>query len=251
VLAINNVSAHYGGVQALHAVSLAEGEGEIVALIGANGAGKTTLLNLISGIIRPSSGQILFDNMDLASLSPEKIVELGIVQVPEGRLLFGPLTVKENLELGAYRRRGKEDKVKISEDFEFIMQLFPVLNDRLQQRAQTLSGGEQQMLAIGRGLMAKPRLLLLDEPSLGLAPLIVQEILVVIKRLKDEGTTILLVEQNARAALRISDRAYVMENGRIRIQGRAADLLENEEVKKAYLGQELERKRAVETTINS
>lgn len=251
MLAINNVSAHYGGVQALHAVSLAEGEGEIVALIGANGAGKTTLLNLISGIIRPSSGQILFDNMDLASLSPEKIVELGIVQVPEGRLLFGPLTVKENLELGAYRRRGKEDKVKISEDFEFIMQLFPVLNDRLQQRAQTLSGGEQQMLAIGRGLMAKPRLLLLDEPSLGLAPLIVQEILVVIKRLKDEGTTILLVEQNARAALRISDRAYVMENGRIRIQGRAADLLENEEVKKAYLGQELERKRAVETTINS
>jgi len=242
VLAINNVSAHYGGVQALHAVSLAEGEGEIVALIGANGAGKTTLLNLISGIIRPSSGQILFDNMDLASFSPEKIVELGIVQVPEGRLLFGPLTVKENLELGAYRRRGKEDKAKISEDFEFIMQLFPVLNDRLQQRAQTLSGGEQQMLAIGRGLMAKPRLLLLDEPSLGLAPLLVQEILTVIKRLKDEGTTILLVEQNARAALKISDRAYVMENGRIRIQGKAADLLENEEVKKAYLGQELGKK---------
>jgi len=245
VLAINNVSAHYGGVQALHAVSLAEGEGEIVALIGANGAGKTTLLNLISGIIRPSSGQILFDGMDLTSFSPEKIVELGIVQVPEGRLLFGPLTVQENLELGAYRRR-REDKAKISEDFEFIMQLFPVLDDRLQQRAQTLSGGEQQMLAIGRGLMAKPRLLLLDEPSLGLAPLIVQEILAVIKRLKDEGTTILLVEQNARAALRISDRAYVMENGRIRIQGKAADLLENEEVKKAYLGQELEKKLAVE-----
>jgi len=245
VLAIDNVSAHYGGVQALHAVSLAEGEGEIVALIGANGAGKTTLLNLISGIIRPSSGQILFDGMDLTSFSPEKIVELGIVQVPEGRLLFGPLTVQENLELGAYRRR-REDKAKISEDFEFIMQLFPVLDDRLQQRAQTLSGGEQQMLAIGRGLMAKPRLLLLDEPSLGLAPLIVQEILAVIKRLKDEGTTILLVEQNARAALRISDRAYVMENGRIRIQGKAADLLENEEVKKAYLGQELEKKLAVE-----
>ena len=245
MLAIDNVSAHYGGVQALHAVSLAEGEGEIVALIGANGAGKTTLLNLISGIIRPSSGQILFDGMDLTSFSPEKIVELGIVQVPEGRLLFGPLTVQENLELGAYRRR-REDKAKISEDFEFIMQLFPVLDDRLQQRAQTLSGGEQQMLAIGRGLMAKPRLLLLDEPSLGLAPLIVQEILAVIKRLKDEGTTILLVEQNARAALRISDRAYVMENGRIRIQGKAADLLENEEVKKAYLGQELEKKLAVE-----
>ncbi len=241
MLAINNVSAHYGGVQALHAVSLTEEEGEIVALIGANGAGKTTLLNLISGIIKPSDGQILFDGMDLVHFSPEKIVEQGIVQVPEGRLLFGPLTVQENLELGAYRRRGKENKTHISEDFEFIMQLFPVLNDRLQQRAQTLSGGEQQMLAIGRGLMAKPRLMLLDEPSLGLAPLIVQEILAVIKRLQDQGTTILLVEQNARAALRISDRAYVMENGSIRIQGQAKDLLENEEVKRAYLGQELEK----------
>ena len=251
MLAVNNVSAHYGGVQALQAVSLTEQKGEIVALIGANGAGKTTLLNLISGIIRPSGGQILFDGMDLMSFSPEKIVERGIIQVPEGRLLFGPLTVKENLELGAYRRRGKENKTRISEDFEFIMQLFPVLNDRLQQRAQTLSGGEQQMLAIGRGLMAKPRLLLLDEPSLGLAPLIVQEILAVIKRLQGQGTTILLVEQNARAALRISDRAYVMENGRIRIQGQAEDLLENEEVKRAYLGQELENKIAIAAKINS
>jgi len=239
VLTIRNVSAHYGGVQALYGISLEEMEGEIVALIGANGAGKTTLLNLISGIIRPSGGEILFDSMDLTSFSPEEIVELGIVQVPEGRQLFGPLTVKENLELGAYRRRRKEDKAKISEDFDCIMQLFPVLNDRLQQRAQTLSGGEQQMLAIGRGLMARPRLLLLDEPSLGLAPLIVQEILVVIKRLKDEGTTILLVEQNARAALKISDRAYVVETGRNRLQGKAEDLLENEEVKKAYLGQYL------------
>jgi branched-chain amino acid transport system ATP-binding protein len=221
---------------------LEEGAGEIVALIGANGAGKTTLLNLISGIIRPSNGKIIFNGQDLISFAPEKIVELGIIQVPEGRLLFGPLTVKENLELGAYRRRAKADSKKVSKDFEYVLQLFPVLKNRLEQRAQTLSGGEQQMLAIGRGLMAKPRLLLLDEPSLGLAPLIVQEILSIIVRLKKEGTTILLVEQNARAALRISDRAYVIEAGRIRLQGKAENLLENEEVKKAYLGQDLRKK---------
>jgi branched-chain amino acid transport system ATP-binding protein len=221
---------------------LEEGAGEIVALIGANGAGKTTLLNLISGIIRPSNGKIIFNGQDLISFAPEKIVELGIIQVPEGRLLFGPLTVKENLELGAYRRRAKADSKKVSKDFEYVLQLFPVLKNRLEQRAQTLSGGEQQMLAIGRGLMAKPRLLLLDEPSLGLAPLIVQEILSIIVRLKKEGTTILLVEQNARAALRISDRAYVIEAGRIRLQGKAENLLENEEVKQAYLGQDLRKK---------
>ncbi|MBL7178694.1 MAG: ABC transporter ATP-binding protein [Pseudomonadota bacterium] len=242
MLSVNNVSAHYGGVQALHQISLKEKEQEIVALIGANGAGKTTLLNLISGIIRPSGGRIVFNGKDITSFPPDKIVELGIIQVPEGRLLFGPLTVKENLELGAFRRRGKQERKKVSEDFEYIIRLFPVLKNRLQQRAQTLSGGEQQMLAIGRGLMAKPRLLLLDEPSLGLAPLIVQEILSVIVRLKHEGTTVLLVEQNARAALRISDRAYVMEAGRIRLHGNAQDLLENEEVKKAYLGQDLRRK---------
>jgi len=213
-----------------------------VALIGANGAGKTTLLNLISGIIRPSSGRVVFNGQDIASFRPEKIVELGIIQVPEARLLFGPLTVKENLELGAYRRRGKQERKAVSADFEYVLQLFPVLKNRLQQRAQTLSGGEQQMLAIGRGLMARPRLLLLDEPSLGLAPLIVQEILAVIVRLKHEGTTILLVEQNARAALRISDRAYVMEAGWIRLHGKAQDLLEDEEVKKAYLGQDLRKK---------
>jgi branched-chain amino acid transport system ATP-binding protein len=213
-----------------------------VALIGANGAGKTTLLNLISGIIRPSSGRVVFNGKDIASFRPEKIVELGIIQVPEARLLFGPLTVKENLELGAYRRRGKQARKAVSADFEYVLQLFPVLKNRLQQRAQTLSGGEQQMLAIGRGLMARPRLLLLDEPSLGLAPLIVQEILSVIVRLKHEGTAILLVEQNARAALRISDRAYVMEAGWIRLHGKAQDLLEDEEVKKAYLGQDLRKK---------
>jgi branched-chain amino acid transport system ATP-binding protein len=238
VLKIDGISSHYGGVQALDEISLALAEGEILALVGGNGAGKTTLLNLISGIIRPSRGKIVFKGKNIVSFSPEKIVELGIIQVPEGRHLFGPLTVRENLELGAYRRRGKRNKKKISEDFKYILQLFPVLEKRLNQRAETLSGGEQQMLAIGRGLMGKPVLLLLDEPSLGLAPLVVQEIISVIERLRKEGTTILLVEQNARAALRISDRAYVLKTGKIQLQGKASDLLEDEEVKRAYLGQD-------------
>jgi branched-chain amino acid transport system ATP-binding protein len=238
VLKIDGISSHYGGVQALDEISLGQEEGEILALIGGNGAGKTTLLNLISGIIRPSQGKIVFKGKNIVSFSPERIVELGIIQVPEGRHLFGPLTVRENLELGAYRRRGKRNKKKISEDFKYILQLFPVLEKRLNQRAETLSGGEQQMLAIGRGLMGKPVLLLLDEPSLGLAPLVVQEIISVIKRLRNEGTTILLVEQNARAALKISDRAYVLETGKIRLHGIASDLLETVEVKRAYLGQD-------------
>lgn len=209
-----------------------------MALIGGNGAGKSTLLNLISGIVRPSRGNIYFRGEDISSLSPEKIVELGIGQVPEGRLLFGPLTVMENLELGAFKRRGRKEKVKVSEDFEYIFRLFPVLKKRLEQKAGTLSGGEQQMLAMGRGLMGKPILMLLDEPSLGLAPLVVQEIFSVIEGLKNVRTTILLVEQNARAALRVADRAYVLETGKIRLQGEASELLENEEVKKAYLGQD-------------
>jgi branched-chain amino acid transport system ATP-binding protein len=238
VLKIDGISSHYGGVQALDEISLFQGEGEILALIGGNGAGKTTLLNLISGIIRPSRGKIVFKGENIVSFSPERIVRLGIIQVPEGRHLFGPLTVRENLELGAYRRRGKQNKKKILEDFKYILQLFPVLEKRLNQRAETLSGGEQQMLAIGRGLMGKPVLLLLDEPSLGLAPLVVQEIISVIERLRNEGTTILLVEQNARAALKISDRAYVLETGKIRLHGIASDLLETVEVKRAYLGQD-------------
>ena len=238
MLKIDGISSHYGGVQALYDISLALEEGEILALIGGNGAGKTTLLNLISGIIRPSKGKIVFKGKNIVSFSPERIVELGIIQVPEGRHLFGPLTVRENLELGAYRRRGRRNKKKISEDFKYILQLFPVLEKRLNQRAETLSGGEQQMLAMGRGLMGKPVLLLLDEPSLGLAPLVVQEIISVIKKLRDEGTTILLVEQNARAALKISDRAYVLETGKIRLHGIASDLLETVEVKRAYLGQD-------------
>ena len=211
-------------------------EKEILALIGGNGAGKTTLLNLISGMIKPSKGNIFFKGKSILSLSPDKIVGLGIIQVPEGRHVFGPLTVKENLELGAYRRRGRQNKKKILDDFEYILALFPVLETRLKQRAETLSGGEQQMLAIGRALMGRPILLLLDEPSLGLAPLVVQEIISIIETLRNEGTTILLVEQNARAALKISDRAYVLETGKVRVQGKASELMENEAVKKAYLG---------------
>jgi branched-chain amino acid transport system ATP-binding protein len=236
VLEIHGISAHYGGVRALDDVSFKLDEKEILALIGGNGAGKTTLLNLISRIIKPSKGNIIFKGKSILSLSPEKIVELGIIQVPEGRHVFGPLTVKENLELGAYRRRGRQNKKKILDDFEYILALFPVLEKRLKQRAETLSGGEQQMLAIGRALMGRPGLLLLDEPSLGLAPLVVQEIISIIEKLRNEGTTILLVEQNARAALKISDRAYVLETGKVRIQGKSSELMENEAVKKAYLG---------------
>ncbi len=236
MLRIFDASVYYDGVQALEAVSLEAGAGEILALIGANGAGKTTLLNLVSGIVKPATGRVLFDGCEITGLPPEKIVQQGIVHVPEGRHLFTPLTVRENLELGAYCRRRREGRKQILTDMEYIFQLFPVLAKRLHQKAGTLSGGEQQMLAIGRGLMGKPRLLLLDEPSLGLAPLLVQEILAAIRRLNREGTTVLLVEQNARAALRISDRAYVLETGAIRLQGSAAELLQDEAVKKAYLG---------------
>jgi branched-chain amino acid transport system ATP-binding protein len=236
VLNIDGISARYGGVRALDDVSFKVDEGEILALIGGNGAGKTTLLNLISGIMKPSRGKILFQGEDISALSPEKIVNQGIIQVPEGRHVFGPLTVMENLELGAYRRRGKKNKKKIIDDFKYILDLFPILEQRLKQRAETLSGGEQQMLAIGRALMGRPILLLLDEPTLGLAPLVVKEIMSIIETLRNKGTTILLVEQNARAALRISDRAYVLETGKIRVRGRASDLLENEAVQKAYLG---------------
>lgn len=236
MLEIHGISAHYGGVRALDDISFKLDEKEILALIGGNGAGKTTLLNLISGMIKPSKGNIFFKGKSILSLSPDKIVGLGIIQVPEGRHVFGPLTVKENLELGAYRRRGRQNKKKILDDFEYILALFPVLETRLKQRAETLSGGEQQMLAIGRALMGRPILLLLDEPSLGLAPLVVQEIISIIETLRNEGTTILLVEQNARAALKISDRAYVLETGKVRVQGKASELMENEAVKKAYLG---------------
>lgn len=236
MLTIEGIFAHYGGVRALDNLSFKVDEREILALIGGNGAGKTTLLNLISGLLKPSRGKIIFQGKDIISLSPEKIVEQGIIQVPEGRHVFGPLTVRENLELGAYRRRGKKNKKIIVDDFKYILEIFPILEKRLKQRAETLSGGEQQMLAIGRALMGRPKLLLLDEPTLGLAPLVVKEIMSIIETLRKEGTTILLVEQNARAALKIADRAYVLETGKVRIRGKASDLLENEAVRKAYLG---------------
>jgi len=236
LLTIEGIFAHYGGVRALDNLSFKVDEREILALIGGNGAGKTTLLNLISGLLKPSRGKIIFQGKDIISLSPEKIVEQGIIQVPEGRHVFGPLTVRENLELGAYRRRGKKNKKIIVDDFKYILEIFPILEKRLKQRAETLSGGEQQMLAIGRALMGRPKLLLLDEPTLGLAPLVVKEIMSIIETLRKEGTTILLVEQNARAALKIADRAYVLETGKVRIRGKASDLLENEAVRKAYLG---------------
>ena len=238
MLKIDKVTCHYGGIRALHNVSLEEKEGEIVALIGGNGAGKTTLLNLISGLVRPTTGKVVFRGKDISALSTEKIVKEGIGQVPEGRLLFGPLTVRENLELGSYARRNKKNRQAISDDFDAVLDLFPVLRSRLDQRAGTLSGGEQQMLAIGRGLLAKPALMLLDEPSLGLAPLVVQEIFSVIEKIKGQGATILLVEQNAKAALKVADRGYVIETGKITLQGKAAELLENEAVKRAYLGQD-------------
>ena len=237
MLVLDGISAYYGGVRALDSISLVQKEGEILALIGGNGAGKTTLLNLISGIIKPSHGTIRFKGEDIVYFSPEKIVDRGIIQVPEGRHLFGPLTVRENLEIGAYRRRGKQNKQKILDDFEYILQLFPVLGKRLKQRAETLSGGEQQMLAISRALMSKPRLLLMDEPSLGLAPLVVKQIFEIIRKLNQENqATIFLVEQNANLALRIAHRGYVMENGRITLSDSAQALMDNAQVKKAYLG---------------
>jgi len=242
LLNIDNITCYYGGIRALNKVSIEEKEGEIVALIGPNGAGKTTLMNLISGLVRPTAGKVLFRGKDITALSPEKIVRLGIGQVPEGRLLFGPLSVRENLELGSYVRRGKKNRIPVADDFDYVLKLFPVLAGRLDQSAGTLSGGEQQMLAIGRGLLAKPALMLLDEPSLGLAPLVVQEIFSVIERIKSEGATILLVEQNAQAALKVADRAYVIETGMITLEGTAADLLENDAVKRAYLGQDSWRK---------
>jgi len=238
LLRIHEISAYYNGVRALAGINLKQDKGEILSLIGGNGAGKTTLLNLISGIIKPSSGRIFFKEKDITPLAPQKIVGLGIGQVPEGRLLFGPLTVKENMELGAYKRMNGRSKKDLKDDFEFIHGLFPVLKERLNQKAGTLSGGEQQMLAIARGLMGKPELMLLDEPSLGLAPLVVQEILNIILRLREQGTTILLVEQNAKAALKISDRTYVLETGKIRLEGPSKELRENEEVKRAYLGED-------------
>jgi len=237
MLKIRNLFAYYGAVTALSGVTCHVNQGEIVALIGANGAGKTTLLNAICGLVR-REGEITFLGRSLIGLAPENLVALGIAMVPEGRQLFAPMTVRENLELGAYHRYRREPKAAIAEDMDLVYQLFPRLKERREQKAGTLSGGEQQMLAIGRSLMARPRLLLLDEPSLGLAPIVVEDILATLGRLRQEGVTILLVEQNAREALKAADRAYVMETGRLILSGAAQDLLQNRQVTRAYLGRD-------------
>ena len=234
MLELRNISSYYGNIQALKDVSLIINEGEIVTLIGANGAGKSTTLMSISGVNPPRRGEILFRGTPIQQFSAEKIVSLGICQVPEGRHIFPQMSVAENLEMGAFLRRDKEG---IKADTEMVYELFPILERRRHQAGGTLSGGEQQMLAISRALLARPTLLLLDEPSLGLAPLIIKQIFEIIKKINAEhNTTVFLVEQNANQALKIAHRGYVMENGVITLEDQAANLLSNAEVKKAYLG---------------
>jgi branched-chain amino acid transport system ATP-binding protein len=238
MLRIRNLRCFYGRIRAIDGVSLSVRSGELIALIGANGAGKSTLIHAICGLLPNWEGEILFDRASLKGLTPPALVGRGISVVPEGRMLFPPMSVYDNLRLGAYLRcRRGEDKA-VAADLEKVFGLFPVLEERSKQSAGTLSGGEQQMLAIGRALMARPRFLLLDEPSMGLAPFLVRLILDILVRLRDEGMTILLVEQNARSALQIADRGYVMENGRIVLDGPGLDLLADREVKRAYLGKD-------------
>jgi branched-chain amino acid transport system ATP-binding protein len=233
LLEVRELDVYYGAVHALKGVSVDAPQGEVVTLIGANGAGKTTLLRTISGLVRPRSGTIRFEGKDLTKRPPEEIVGLGLSHAPEGRRVFANLSVADNLDLGAYRRR---DRAQVGRDLESVWQLFPRLLERRKQLAGTLSGGEQQMLAIGRALMAAPRLLLLDEPSLGLAPLLVREIFRTIREINRRGVTILLVEQNAHMALGAASRGYVLETGRVRLSDRAEALLANDEVRRAYLG---------------
>jgi branched-chain amino acid transport system ATP-binding protein len=234
LLEIRELVARYGAVEALHGISLDVAEGEIVSLLGANGAGKSTTLKAISRVIPPSSGEVLFDGVSLAGLNPEDVVGRGIAHVPEGRRIFPGLTVIDNLRLGATPRRAK--RAEIDADLDEVLAIFPVLRNLGPKLGWTLSGGEQQMLAIARGLMAKPRLLLLDEPSLGLAPLIVKNVMETIASIARTGTTVLLVEQNAHLALQIASRAYVLETGRVALSGAASDLLKNDEMRRAYLG---------------
>lgn len=234
MLELRDIHTYYGNIRAVRGISITVNKGEMVCLIGANGAGKSTTLMTTSGIHTPVEGSIYFEAQDITSTSAEERVTLGISQVPEGRLIFPDMTVLENLELGAYSR---SDKQGIREDLSKIFQFFPVLEERQKQRGGSLSGGEQQMLAIGRALMSHPRLLLLDEPSLGLAPLIVKQIFEIIEQINADGTTILLVEQNAQIALQVTDRGYVMETGEITIEGPSADLLADERVRQAYLGE--------------
>lgn len=233
MLEVKSLAVKYGAIQALHDVSISVNRGEIVTLIGSNGAGKSTTLRTISGLLRHAGGSILYEGKDISRIAPHEIVKLGLAQSPEGRGVFPQMTVDENLSLGAYTRR---DHSEIAKDREKSLDLFPRLRERINQMAGTLSGGEQQMLAIARALLARPKLLLLDEPSLGLAPQIVQTIFKIIKDINAAGTTILLVEQNAHMALKVAHRAYVLEVGRITMQGPAAELAASDQVRKAYLG---------------
>ena len=233
MLKIEDLHVHYGGIQALRGISLEVPDGKIVTLIGANGAGKSTTLRTITGLVKASSGSIQWNGQELLGKSIDKIVSSGIAMSPEGRRVFPDLTVLENLKIGAYLRK---DKAEIAKDIEWVYSLFPRLEERSWQMAGTLSGGEQQMLAVGRALMSRPKLLLLDEPSLGLAPLVVQDIFTIIREINRQGVTVLLIEQNANMALKIADLAYVLETGRITLSGTGAELLANEKVKEAYLG---------------
>jgi branched-chain amino acid transport system ATP-binding protein len=235
-LEVTGINTYYGNIHALKGVSLHVEEGEIVTVVGPNGAGKTTLLNSISGVLHPRDGDIRFEGQQIGKLTPDRVVRLGISQVPERRQVFASLNVLDNLLLGAYLRHGREPKEQIQADLDSVFEIFPTLRKRQKQSGGTLSGGEQQMLALGRGLMAKPKLLLLDEPSLGLAPLLVREIFRVAAELREHGATILLVEQNARAALNLADRGYVMETGNVVLEGTSEELLGDERVQEAYLG---------------
>lgn len=240
MLELKNVRANYGSVQAVQDISLQVEEGQIVSLIGANGAGKSTLLKCISGLVSDKSGSILFKGEDISKMETHHIIAKGLSHVPEGRQLFARLKVQDNLDLGTYLKKGKANQQLIKQQQEEIFELFPILKERSQQIAGTLSGGEQQMLAIGRAMMSNPDLLMLDEPSLGLAPLIVENIFRIIKQLNEKGTTILLVEQNAQIALSISHKAYVIETGKKILEGTGDELRNNEKVKEAYLGVSIE-----------
>lgn len=233
MLTVNDINVFYGAIHAIKGVSLEVNEGEIVTLIGANGAGKSTILRTISGLLKPKTGSIQFEGQEIAGMPAHEIVKTGISQVPEGRRIFAEMSVLENLELGAFTRK---DKDGIKADMELVFERFPRLKERIGQMAGTLSGGEQQMLAMGRALMSRPRLLLLDEPSMGLAPLLIKEIFAIIQDINKTGTTVLLVEQNANMALSIAHRAYVLETGRITLSGDAKELAASDEVRKAYLG---------------
>jgi len=233
LLDVEDLHVSYGAIRALHGISFHVEKGEIVTLIGANGAGKSTTLRTLSGLLLADRGKIVYDGTDITNIGADQIVRMGIVQVPEGRKIFAPLTVRENLEMGAFTRR---DKREIEESMEFVFSIFPRLRERAEQMGGTLSGGEQQMLAVARALMAKPRLLLMDEPSMGLAPILVEEIFNIIQRINQEGVTILLVEQNAHMALSVAHRGYVLETGVIQMEGTAAELRDNPRVREAYLG---------------